>query len=67
MAMPLYINLINKQTKGVVKLSFDHALRVLLLEKEQGRNSYDLEKGFEFNGTDIVRTKKPKSKKEKED
>lgn len=61
MAMPKNITLINKQTKAEKVLTLPHALSLLILESSQGRNTYDLQKGYIFNGTDIVRVKKKKN------
>jgi hypothetical protein len=56
MAMPKNITLINKKTGIEKKLTFSHALRLLLLDKSQSsEGSYDIKGKYIFNGNDIIR------------
>lgn len=66
MAMPKYIKLITKATGLEKKLLFDHALRLLLLDNSQGRDTYDIKGNYKFNGSDIIRVASNQESKESE-
>ena len=66
MAMPKNITLINVELEHEKKLPFEHALALLLLDNQQGRETYKIKGKYEFNGTDIIRTKIPRNSNETE-
>lgn len=65
MAMPKHITLINKQSKNEKKLTFDHALRLLRLEKKQGKEHYKIKGKYIFLNNEIIR--KPDNRPDKEE
>ena len=65
MPMPKYLALVNVHSGAEVKLDFSHALRLLRLEEQQGRQNFKIaQKGYKFVNNDIVRERSDKASKE---
>lgn len=64
--MPTKIVLINKRSNIESRLTFSHALRLLILDKEQKRDTYTIKGKYIFNGSDIIRYRDNKESPEPE-
>lgn len=64
--MPEKITLINKRTKLEKKLLFEHALRLLIIDRDKKYNDFTIKGKYKLEGNDIIRQRGNTDNKDQE-